>query len=441
MIMKTLKPGLLAVAISSAGHAALAGCPADGATPFTAGSVDAVNGFAEYVQDSQGLALELCLDAANCIFDPVIPNNAFSALVGFGAEAFWWLSEPVFDHPDTIPLPSGLTRAVLVMAAEAAWADEVPGAGEQFPFTRLRLRLDVNQPGFYRVTHPYGQQVHHIAAVGVGLEVNESYDIRFSPAAVNQGRVGPWLTWDPIGDAPAGFIGDATTPHLVTGSPCGTNYFRIEAFTNAALTIPLTIDTADVGADGGHVVQVNHFTVAGKRYTGPPPPVPMVVDRASYSRAVDGRVSVLARAPTTANVTFSGAANLPAGEHSMASDGSGRFFGNVSLQPDGATLPATIQVTANNPGNAVTSVPQTLVDVVRITRADYHMATGTLTIEAASSDRSPTSPPTLTAAGLGVLNNGATTTSPTVPPTSVTVTSSAGGSDTRPVTIINPVTP
>src|SRR5439155_459099 len=41
------------------------------------------------------------------------------------------------------------------------------------------------------------------------------------------GPVGPsFLTWDTA--PPAGFIGDALTPHTITGSPCGTNFFRVE---------------------------------------------------------------------------------------------------------------------------------------------------------------------------------------------------------------------
>ncbi len=453
--MKLFSIGLLASALLGLGQAAHATCPVDGATPFTAGPVDPVNGFATYLQDSEGLALELCLDGSGtptgtppdlCFFDPPIAGNAFSELIGFGPEGFWWLAQPAFGGPNSPPQPLGLPVAVLVLGAEAAWVAEIPGPGEQFPFTRLRIRLDVLSNGYYRVTHPYGQEVYELFAA-TGL--NESFDIQFQPNAVNQGRVGPWLSWDPAVApvAPAGYIGDGATPHPVVGSPCGTNYFKIEAFTNAALTIPLPIEVGDPGGDGNNVVQVNDFTVVGKLFTGGPLPTPLLVDQTTYSRANDGRVSVFATAPTTASLSFSGDLNIPAGPQAMAGDGSGKYFGSVALDPDASALPASVQVTADNsaanPDNDPNTVNSDLVDVVTITRAEYDKGTGTLTVEASSSDRSPTNPPTLTASGgLGALSNGAlTATSLTVAPASVTVTSGAGGSDTQPVTIINPVLP
>ena len=448
--MKTFKIGLLAGALFWLGQAVHATCPVDGATPFSAGPVDPVNGFATYLQDSEGLALELCLDGTGaptgtppdlCFFDPPIVGNAFSELIGFGPEGFWWLASPVFGGPNSPPQPQGLPEAVLVLGAEAAWVAEIPGPGEQFPFTRLRIRLGVASAGFYRVTHPYGQEVYEIDAPTGDGDVNDSFDIQFFPDAVNQGRVGPWLSWDPdvAPPAPAGYIGDGATPHPVVGSPCGTNFFKIEAFSNAALTTPLPIELGDPGGDGSNVVQVNDFTVVGKLYTGGPLPTPLVVNQTTYSRANDGRVSVFATAPTTASLSFSGAANVPAGPQSMAGDGAGKYFGSVTLDPDAGTLPASVQVTATNSINDPNTVNSDLVDVVTISRAEYVKATGTLTVEASSSDRSPTSPPTLTAAGFGALSAGALSTSVTVAPATVTVTSSAGGSDTQPVTIINPV--
>ena len=454
--MKTFRIGLLASALFGISQAVFATCPVDGATPFTAGPADndpdTGNGFATYLQDSEGLALELCLDSTppgsgnppNCFYDPPILGNAFSELVGFGAEGFWWLASPVFGGPNSPPQPLGLPEAVLVLGAEAAWVAEIPGPGEQFPFTRLRIRLGVLSAGYYRVTHPYGQEVYHIPSPiggGGGRDVNDSFDIQFQPDAVNQGRVGPWLKWDPAVPpaAPAGYIGDGATAHPVIGSPCGTNYFKIEAFSDAALTVPVPIEVGDPGGDGSNVVQVNDFTVVGKLFTGGALPTPLVVDQTSYSRTGDGRVNVFATAPTTASLSFSGDPNIPAGPQAMAGDGGGKYFASVALDPDADTLPTSVQVTATNPNNDPNTVNSDLVDVVTITRAEYVKATGALTIEASSSDRSPSSAPTLTAVGLGPLTDGAISTSATVAPATVTVTSSAGGSDTQPVTVINPV--
>lgn len=41
---------------------------------------------------------------------------------------------------------------------EAAFLGNVEN-GEQFPFTRLRIRMDVPAIGTYTVIHPYGQEV------------------------------------------------------------------------------------------------------------------------------------------------------------------------------------------------------------------------------------------------------------------------------------------
>ena len=336
-----------------------AACPADGATPFLAGPIvptdpadPAYNGFASYVQDSQGLALALCLDPNFCFFDPPIPENAFSVKIGFGAEAFWWLSEA------TVATTMGLD-ALVVMAAEAAFITEEPGDGEQFPFTRLRIRVDVPFPGVYTVTHPYGQERFVVEVTAPGQEIRESFDIEFMPNAQNQGRVGPWLTWDTFPNDPvlpdtAGsdrFVGDAATPHAVKGSPCGTNFFRVEAVQLDGVT-PLAIDPLDEDGDGlTNRITSDLFVTSGRVFPGNVA-TPLVVDAATYSRATDGRVNVFATAPTTAVVTFSGGANLPAGEQPMVGDGSGRFFGSVALTPDAITVPTTVLVTATNVAQA-----------------------------------------------------------------------------------------
>src|SRR5207244_1578231 len=41
--------------------------------------------------------------------------------------------------------------------------------------------------------------------------------------------ISTWLRWDATPPAPpAGAIGDFVIPHPITGSPCGTNFFRVE---------------------------------------------------------------------------------------------------------------------------------------------------------------------------------------------------------------------
>ncbi len=453
--MKRFENGILAAALLAALNPAARGaCPADGATPFLAGPIDPTNrllpdgqpnpgynGFPSYVQDSQGLALALCLDPNFCFFDPPIDNNAFSQQIGFGAEAFWWLSE------GTLTTVSGLD-ALVVMAAEAAFAFEVPTDGEQFPFTRLRLRLDVPRPGIYTVTHPYGQERFVVPAVGTGQEIRESFDIEFRPNAQNHGRVGPWLTWDTFPHDPLipdtqgldRFVGDAATPHAVKGSPCGTNFFRVSAV-DLNGTAPLTIDPDDEDDDGSISSKTtNLFVTSGRVYPGNVA-TPLVVDAATYSRAANGqgRVNVFATAPTTAVVSFSGGAVQPTGEQPAARAGS-RFFGSAAL----GSVPGTVQITATNvaqPNNDQITRTVYVRDVVTITRADYDANAKTLTVEASSSDRF--SPPALSVPNFDPLDctNPAqctlTASSLNVAPATVRVESSAGGFAEMAVRVIN----
>ncbi len=199
------------------------------------------------------------------------------------------------------------------MAAEAAFLTENPAPGDQFPFTRLRIRMDVPQPGVYTVTHPYGTETFTVDVVGAGQEVRTSQDIEFVPAlppatsAQNEGCVAPWLAFDPITDAPPGFIGDGATLHAVTGSPTGNNLFQISAVDLGGA--PIDLDGA-----GNNTVSTNLFIVNGKLYDGNLA-TPMVVDRTSYDRAdvTAGQVDVFTTGAATATVTFNGGPNLPAG--------------------------------------------------------------------------------------------------------------------------------
>jgi hypothetical protein len=339
------------------------------------------------------------------------------------------------------------------MAAEAAFISENPAPDEQFPFTRLRIRVDVPFPGVYTLIHPYGQERFVVEAVGPGQEVRESFDLEFMPNAVNHGRVGPWLTWDTYptdefipdvivrGASIDAFVGDATTPHRVTGSPCGTNFLQVEAVALDGVT-PLAIDPNNEDGDGRtDSITTDLFVTSGRTYRKQID-TPLVIDAATYSRDVaGGRVNVFATSPTTAELTFSGGALATAGEQPAPGDGSGHFFGSTAL----GTIPGTVQVTATNvaqPNNALITRTLSVTDVVTIVQADYDNFLGTMTIIASSSDQVGT--PTLSAGLLGPLVCSApssctlTATALNVAPATVTVTSEAGGSATKAVRVINP---
>jgi len=432
--MNIFKKGLLASAIMGAlTPAAYAACPADGAKPFFAAPVDPVNGFPMYVEDSQGLALAPCTNPNFCFFDPVIPGNTFSETIGFGAEDFWWLA-------DTTITTAGGLDALIVMGAELAFNTPDPEPGEQFPFTRLRLRMDIATPGIYTITHPFGEETYVLPTAGTKV-VNDSFDIELAPNRVNQGRVSPWLTWDTYPTDPAldtnnngvaDYVGITGVAHAVKGAPCGNDFFRISAVGLDGIT-PIAIDPDDADGDGDtSSITQNLFSVQGRVFPGNVE-TPLVVDGVTYSRNVAGitRLNVHATSPTTAELTVD---TLP-----MSGDGTGRFFRTELL--GNVAPPATVEVIATNvaqPNNDTAIRTEAVHDMVHVLLATYQTASGTLDVAAESSDLF--NHPTLTVVGFGDLNELGTlrASNLNVAPATITIQSSAGGVTVAPVEVINP---
>jgi hypothetical protein len=423
---------LLPFSFFQTAQAITGGCPIEGATPMNIGPLNTSpdSGFPLYVQDSNGLTVEMCLNPTLCISDPVIPENEFSELIGFGAEGFW------ASAGASITTNAGID-ARLITGVEAAFVTETPRDGEQFPFTRLRIRIDIPLPGIYTITHPWGREVHTIETPD-RRAINESFDIEFAANSVHQGRIGPILRWDsdlPITDGQGGqYIGDPGQLHTVTGSPCGTNFFRIEAVGLDGVT-PLNIDPGDSDGIGGtSSVQTSLFSVSGKVFSGDAP-VPLVVDRTNYARAVDdvGQVNAFVTSAPTAEVTLRGEPNLPPNDVPLDSNEQGLFFKSIPV--NASVLPDSVEVTARNDGNADATHISLLTDAVNITKAEYNVTTQTLTIEANSSDKATN--PLLTVFGFGTLSNGSGTfDNVTAPPAKVTVTSAKGGTDSEDITIV-----
>jgi hypothetical protein len=433
----------LALLLGGFGQAAQADF-VDAATAMNIGPLNPQTTFPLWVQDSTGLTLEICpgTDPVHCISVPPfttadIPPLTqalvdFSQQIGFGDEGFWASADAI--------VPTAAGSAILVSAVEAAFLPDF-APGNQFPFTRLRIRVDVPAAGGdFTVTHPWGH-IHY--TVPPGGTINDSFDIQFFPDQLGyQGRIGPILTWDsyptdPILDTSvprdgiADHIGDlATGPHAVKGSPLGTNFFRVEG--------------PNIGGPGVNLVETNLFVVTGKVFTGVAPAA-LFVDRTTYARTVDGQVDVFARSAPTASVSVSGGANLN-GPHPLTGDGTGLFFASAVVG-DAGTLPASVTVTANNPGNGQTDLIVPLTDLVTVTLAEYDRTTQTLTVNATSSDQSPTNAPTLSLSAFGPfpaanLAGGAIAVGPVAaPPANVTVVSTAGGQATAPVSVVAGVTP
>jgi hypothetical protein len=258
------------------------------------GPVNPAFGFPLWYQDTAGLRLDLCTDLnAICFAEPPIPAT-IGLPPNFPDEAFWWAAEVAgLAGP-------GVVDGLLVLAMEAAFggATGVSTANEQIAFARIRIRIDVTVPGTYTVTHPFGTATYQ---VGADLTINETQDIgdfdvigptsNFAAALADTGipepgalppvvndpprSIGPFLTAVNFPGpafftdnatgfkylAPAGFVGQ------VTGSPFGTNVFRIE------------------GPAG--VTETDQFTLTGKVSVNQPAPA----DRAEY-RVKTGKFNV-----------------------------------------------------------------------------------------------------------------------------------------------------
>ncbi len=404
-------------------------CPPAGATKLRVGPENPNNGFALWFLDTNGVGLQLCLDGPGgvvggiCAFDPPLATP-FSQQIGFGAEAFWWRAETALSTPRM--------DALIVMAVEAAFLNEEPIDGEQFPFTRLRIRLDVPVVGTYTVTHPYGVEVYEVDAIGPGHEIRVSHDLEAAGFDTeHQGRVGPFLVWDPAeSDPPADYVGDGLTPHTVVGSPCNTNLFRVQG--------PLG---SNLDGLGGDVVETNLFVVEGKLGSGTVG-TPATIARATYARdGAGGRIDVFANSLPTAELTVSGEPPFDFGPVTMSHDpDTDRFFASVPFI-GAPPLPGAVHVNADASGQidpgGFTYVPMSrsrpLVDEVTIGTASYDTATGTLLIEGASGDLA--APPVLTVPGLGDLVAGSLARAIDAPPPQVTVVSTTGGKSSRDVAI------
>lgn len=379
--------------------------------------------FPAWYSDRNNDAFELCLPSPGpelqngyCLLLPADipdPNAPVSFPNNFPEEAFWWSAGA------TIDLGNG-DSADLVLALEAAFLNGAPAAGDQVSFGRVRIRIDTDAVGTYTVTHPFGVETFTVTAEEAGNRaINFTRDIGittpgdFTGALISD--IGPFLK---ASAAPGGaplpyvelipgkfYVADPNTPTNVTGSPFNTNFFRVE------------------GPAGFAAVETTDFNLQGRVFRG----TPVTIDRATYRRTggniiVDAWASSLSGASLAAGLVGSPQASMQGSNES--------FFGSFTA----SLLPSLIEVTASMTGRLTSTVQSSLSDVVSISQADFDSGSGVLTIAAASSDQNVA---TLTVESIGAVSNGgaATFTLP-IPPSSVTVTSPQGGSDTEPVTIV-----
>ncbi|MFJ4156775.1 hypothetical protein ACIPZF_18510 [Pseudomonas sp. NPDC089752] len=437
------KPTRLAVAI----FASLLQLPAQAALyAVDTGPYNPANGgFAAWYQDSHGRTLDLCLTKAvssrvagapgapayMCtllptpgVFDDtqpiVFPSN-------FPDEAFWFTADAaIVDAARGIDLSYGT-------AIEAAFAAEEPVEGDQVSFARVRIRVDVPTAGTYVVTHPYGVDVFDVPAAG-RRAINMTRDIGIAGAGdfsgALKGDVGPFLRSvnGPYTEGSERFIGDPNLEERVTGSPFNTNYVRIEG-------------------PGGIDLRTELFAISGK-LSDVARPTPLMPLRSTYSRHTENGdlraqqdVFVMAPPPPASVTLTSQTPNLSLTE----ANGTGAWYAQSVLNP---ILPATLVLNADNsvaiPTSSASTANLPLTDLVTISRAEFSLASGQLTLVASTSDE--TSPPVLSArtgngtfignlAGNGAVKTLNTSLSP-LPPAKVQVISANGGSDSEDVVLV-----
>jgi len=407
--------------------------------------------FAAWYQDTHGRTLDLCLSKAvssRVASTPGAPTYMCSLIpapgvfddtqpmvfpTNFPDEAFWATGETtIVDAARGIDL-------TYVSAVEAAFSGGDPKEGDQISFARIRIRIDVPTAGTYVITHPYGVEVFTVDTPG-RRAINMTRDIGIGAAKTYDGALkgdvgpflrsvnGPYTETNPVSGAAEQFVGDPNLTEAVTGSPYNTNYVRIEG--------PNGID-----------LRTDLFAVSGKLSTVVRP-TPVIAQRSTYSRHAGDSAPVAQQdvfvmaPPAPATVTLD--SNNPVLNLTEA-DSTGHWYAQSSTNP---SLPNTLQVTADNhlaiASSTPTTLPMPLSDLVVISRAEYSLSNGQITIVASTSDE--TSPPVLTAtsgtgvaigalSGDGAVKSLATGISP-IPPAKVRVTSSNGGSDTEEVVIV-----
>lgn len=388
------------------------------------GPQDPVYAIPKWIQDTQGLSLQICVDQTPlpsgnipCVltpqFDPAIttPPDPITATgpvsaTNFPDESFYWIAD---SAPMTVG-PTGGDTISLRMALEVAYLGVVaPGNATVF------LRVNVNKvsgltPGNYTVTHPFGSFTFTADGNGDSPKPQLFRSEDFCIANCNTATIpsaadaliaaaetgmGPFLIWDPneAPAAPAGFIGD---PGIVHG--------LINPATLA--TAVVRIDGPNVGGIGVNTVQTTRFTVAGKK-----------IGLSTARTPASGPVTTLAGTPidipvTVTNVTgvgvaFGAAPFAIAGPHAndfsiVAGDNcrnntiaaAGTCTFNIRYSPAvGTILPlheATVTLTATDPLVAppvtipVSGIPQYRITPIVSANGAVTMKVGTGTAATAS---------------------------------------------------------
>jgi hypothetical protein len=379
------------------------------------GPTSTVTTLPAYYQDLAGLALAPCLDQNTfCVltpeFDPLLTANPLPITTtgpvndgNMPSEIFYFLA----DAKMAVQGPLGGDTAVLRLALEAAFFPTVlngpivaPGNGATFMRINLKKMSGLTPLSTYTVTHPFGTFQFTTLADGttdLGL-AGQAFRVQdpfaggvpgiFFPAdmqAATNTHIGPFLVTagGPVTDPVTGnkYIGNPNLPSALTGSPLGTNVFRIDGPGIGGIGID-TIQTTlfalsgkmmglDISPAGpqdyltwvvGATSTPKTFTVTNQ--TGALTGIPAIVPPAGYTLTANTcTVALNAIAPgntCTFNISFAPTVN-------------GIASGNVTINAAGAPT-ATIAVTGDGEG----TIPSVAITgISRITTLTSQLLSGT----------------------------------------------------------------
>jgi len=417
------------------------------------GPVDDYYGFPYWYEDTSGLKLGICKDTEKCFFgaNPLVPLSFPQSVADAQAGNYNWPDEMFYyaaENLEIAPLPLR-ARVMWHVAIEGAFATGEVMPGQQVVFARLRIRLRSLLPeSTYTIRHPYGEEVLETDVDGgvfytrdIGLAVGD-----FTGALY--GDLGPFLV--PTGfnrNSPKGtYLSDGgLTLETVDGSPIQRNFVEYEGPGIGNVFPALRVN------GNPNLIRSSVFSMQGQvaEQSG------VGIDDAYYSASGNSADSTLATSVSVFAQSAEGQNMIARAQNGawvpmQESSTPGHYFAQIDLGGANSALPSNLEV-RNASDTPVTSKGKaTLPDLVTVHGASYTIGQGggpsTLAVEVTSTDTSRSrtvdiefgdfqvTPGTTGGQGDAAINQPVPATY--VPPTAVTVRSSAGGVTEFPLQIL-----
>jgi len=441
------------------------------------GPVDHTNGYPIWAQAAStepgvpGTMLELCFDtntvpdvvgggaACPTCIDPALdlPNPAapLSFPDNFPQEAFYFLSTSLMDT-------NGGGRTRLDLALEGAFDGlGTVQPGEQIVFSRIRIRVDNATGGKrYKITHPFG--VVEVRANGQGPRgINLSNDIFLWKGSLGgnllnplQSNFGTFLS-AAGGAVSPGYIGDFCNVNTVTGSPFGTNVFRIEGPNIGEPGSKFLCADPTLGPDPVAVtdcIETYDFSLLGKS----PSRFGAGIDRATYTRDANAtQIDVWGNSIPGASLEVGGS-GIPVTPMIEDINNPGRYYAHIVIS-SGYLPPADWTVTVTNIADGISSSAVLRDQVMFLGAATSGTVASNPTFDLSAVDAAGMPSPTLSIAATSTNADAAASLSTStgvalgstgsmdisgvnVPPMSVTIVSPFGGIMEMPVQVLSTVT-